>query len=124
MCGCLLEWGICFGRRDGDGAAPAAAPPKPKRRPPPAFLAARLAPEPPAEADDVFGAAALRWAGERAAARTQVAASELDAMFLDHIIDNIGKGVEVYDETMAEHGVKHPEAQRRVRMRAGGGEFL
>ena len=46
---------------DGDGAA---APPKPKRRPPPPFLAARLAPEPPAEADDVFGAAARACVGK------------------------------------------------------------
>ena len=49
---------------DGDGAAPAAPAPKPKRRPPPAFLAARLAPEPGAAADDVFGAAARACVGK------------------------------------------------------------
>ena len=58
MIGCVQP--ECGG--DGDGAAP---PPKPKRRPPPAFLAARLAPEPPApETDDVFGAAARACTGK------------------------------------------------------------
>ena len=62
---------------DGDGAAPAA--PKPKRRPPPAFLAARLAPEPPAEADDVFGAAARACVGKlRDQARGLAAARAAD----------------------------------------------
>ena len=63
---------------DGDGA-PAAAPPKPKRRPPPAFVAARLAPEPPAEADDVFGAAARACVGKlRDQARGLAAARAAD----------------------------------------------
>ena len=77
MIGCVQP--ECGGDGDGAAPAPAAAPPKPKRRPPPAFVAARLAPEPREDNDDVFGAAARACVGKlRDQARGLAAARAAD----------------------------------------------